>query len=127
MKHLPEYSVYEWYDIMRLAAYRQYNRAIPDSADCCKTGKLKRGYGIENILRMLSENEGYNETHNAFLDAQDELRIMKLLGYEIGEYDFTIISDKKLRLKIHERENVVKGEMNKKGRIILRIFGERRD
>lgn len=34
---------------------------------------------------------------------------------------------KKLRLKIRERENVVKGEMNKKGRIILRIFIERRD
>ncbi len=27
--HLPEYSGYKWYDIMRLAAYRQYNRANP--------------------------------------------------------------------------------------------------
>lgn len=90
-KHLPEYSGYEWYDIMRLAAYRQYNRAILDSADCCKTGKLKRGYGVENILRMLSKNEGYNETHNAFLDAQDELKIMELLGCEIREYDIAAL------------------------------------
>lgn len=28
-RHLPEYSGYQWYDIMRLAAYRQYNKAIP--------------------------------------------------------------------------------------------------
>ena len=86
-KHLPEFSGYEWYDIMRLAAYRQYNRAIPDSADCCKTGKLKRGYGVEHVLRMLSKNEGYRETHNALLDALDELKIMQLLGCEIREYD----------------------------------------
>lgn len=90
-KHLPEYSGYEWYDIMRLAAYRQYNRAIPDSADCCKTGKLKRGYGVENILRMLSKNRGCNEMHNVFLDAQDELKIMELLGCDIGEYDIAVL------------------------------------
>ena len=90
-KHLPEYSEYEWYDIMRLAAYRQYNNAILDSADCCKTGKLKRGYGVENILRMLSKNQGYKETHNALLDAQDELKIMELLGCEIGEYDIAAL------------------------------------
>ena len=29
-RHLPEYAGYKWYDIMRLAAYRQYNKAIPD-------------------------------------------------------------------------------------------------
>lgn len=75
------------YDIMRLAAYRQYNRAILDSADCRKTGKLKRGYGVENVLRIPSENEGYRETHNALWDALDKLKIMQLLGCEIREYD----------------------------------------
>ena len=85
--HLPEYSEYEWYDIMRLAAYRQYNRCIPDSADCYKTGRLKRGYGVENILQMLRGNKGYRETHNAVLDAEDELQIMQLLGFKIEEYD----------------------------------------
>ena len=97
--HLPEYSDYEWYDIMRLAAYCQYNRAIPDSAECWKTGKLKRGYGVESILRMLSKNDRYTETHNAVLDAQDELKIMQLLGHEIGEYDIAFISDKN-RVKV---------------------------
>lgn len=90
-RHLPEYSKYVWYDIMRLAAYRQYNVAIPDSADCFKTGKLKRGYGVEDILKMLSKDRRYSETHNAVLDAQDELKIIQLLGYEINQYDIAII------------------------------------
>ncbi|MCI8940650.1 MAG: hypothetical protein HFH12_11780 [Dorea sp.] len=128
-KHLPEYSGYEWYDIMRLAAYRQYNKAIPDSADFCKTGKLKRGYGVENILRMLSKNEGYNETHNALLDAQDELKIMELLGCEIGEYNIATLGKRTLAKKLPERENIVEGEinnLNKKRKIISRIFGVKR-
>ena len=90
-RHLPEYSRYEWYDIMRLAAYRQYNKAIPDYADCYSTGKLKHGYGVENILKMLNKNTGYSETHNAVLDAEDELQIMQLMGHEIRVYDIALI------------------------------------
>lgn len=90
-KHLPEYERYKWYDIMRLAAYRQYNRAIPNSAELYKTGKLKRGYRVEDILKMLSENRKYSETHNAVLDAEDELQIMQLLGHRISEYDIALI------------------------------------
>ncbi len=93
--HLPEYSEYEWYDIMCLAAYRQYNRFIPDSADCYKTGRLKRGYGVENILQMLRGNKGYRETHNAVTDAEDELQIMQLLGYGIEEYYVALLPDQK--------------------------------
>lgn len=94
-KHLSEYASYQWYDIMRLAAYRQYNSAIPDSVDCYRTGRLKRGYGVEDILRMLSKNTRYQETHNALLNAEDELQIMQLLGCEISEYVIAEISDKK--------------------------------
>ncbi|MDE5939976.1 MAG: hypothetical protein K2H37_12950 [Lachnospiraceae bacterium] len=90
-RHLPEYARFEWYDIMRLAAYRQYNKAIPDSADCCRTGKLKRGYGVESILKMLSQDRGYSETHNAVLDAEDELQIMRLLGHGLDRYDIARI------------------------------------
>ena len=95
--HLPEYAEFEWYDIMRLAAYRQYNWAIPGTADCFKTGRLKRGYGVEDVLRMLSKRNLYRETHNAVLDAQDELEIMKLLGHGIKEYEIARIADKKNR------------------------------
>lgn len=94
-KYLPEYSGFEWYDIMRLAAYRQYNFAIPISADCCKTGRLKRGYGVEDVLKMFRKSNRYSETHNAVLDARDELEIMRLLGYGIEEYGIALISDKK--------------------------------
>ena len=90
-RSLPEYAKYQWYDIMRLAAYRQYNKAIPSSADCYQTGRLKRGYGVEEILKMLSQNKWYKETHNAVLDALDELKIMELLECEISAYEIALI------------------------------------
>ena len=83
--HLPELSDYCWHDIMKVAAYKQHNPYIPDHMPCCKTGRLKRGYGVEPILRMLGVDD-YCETHNAVIDARDELRIMVELGYEIDFY-----------------------------------------
>ncbi len=83
--HMPALQGYEWHDIMRFAAYRQYNRAIPVGAVCCMTGRLKSGYGVENVLNMFGER-GYREVHNALRDAVDELRIMKYMGYAVGEY-----------------------------------------
>lgn len=90
-RHLPEYGRFDWYDIMKLAAYRQYNKAIPGSAECCKTGKLKHGYGVESILKMLNRDRGYSETHNAVLDAEDELQIMQLLGHGLSKYEIAHI------------------------------------
>lgn len=84
--HLPELRGFDWYDIMRLAIYRQFNPKIPACADCYSTGRMKRGYGVEPMLRMLSGNATYRETHNALLDALDELEIVRLLGHGIDEY-----------------------------------------
>lgn len=84
--HLPELRNFDWYDIMRLAAYRQYNHRIPADADCCSTGRLKRGFGVEPMFRLLSGEQTYHETHNALHDAADELKIMQLLGYSLTEY-----------------------------------------
>ena len=84
--HLPELRGMQWFDIMRLAAYRQYNPKIPTQADCCSTGRLKRGYGVEPMLQLLSDNHTYHETHNAIFDAMDELEIMRLLGYPLSTY-----------------------------------------
>ncbi len=86
-KHLPELQDYMWFDIMKLAAYKQYNKHIPETAECCGTGRLKRNYGVEPIMRMLSGKRAYREVHNAVCDAVDELKIMELLGYSIYEYD----------------------------------------
>ena len=84
--HLPELRDLQWHDIMRLAAYRQYNVMIPKTAECCSTGRLKRGYGVEAMLRLLSGSRTYSETHNAFHDALDELRIMQLLKHSLEAY-----------------------------------------
>ena len=84
--HLPELRSFAWFDIMRLAAYRQYNPKIPACADCFSTGKLKRGYGVEAMLRLLSNDPSYHESHNAFFDALEELEIMRLLGHPLKCY-----------------------------------------
>lgn len=83
---LHELRSFRWFDIMALAAYRQYNHAIPDCADCYATGRLKRGFGVESIYRMLSRDWDYCETHNAVFDAWDELGIMQMLGLGLEEY-----------------------------------------
>lgn len=84
--HLPELRDYAWHDIMRLAAYRQHNPKIPADATCCSTGRLKRGYGVKPMLRLLSGDRAYHESHNAFYDAMDELKIMKCLGQRLNAY-----------------------------------------
>jgi len=85
-RHLPELSHLAWHDIMKLAAYRQHNPKIPSCADCYGTGRLKRGYGVESVYRMLSEDLVYCEMHNALADAIDELEIMRLLNHSLGKY-----------------------------------------
>lgn len=84
--HMPELSDFHWYDIMRLAAYRQHNPKIPCTAPLCSTGRLKRGYGVESMLRLLSNDSAYHETHNALGDALDELEIMRLLEHRLEDY-----------------------------------------
>lgn len=84
--HLPELRSFHWYDIMRLAAYRQYNPYIPACADCFRTGRLKKGYGVESMLRLLTGRFTYCESHNALQDAMDELQIIKLLSHPLSDY-----------------------------------------
>lgn len=84
--HLPELGALRWYDIIRLAAYRQHNPKIPRDADCCATGRLKRNYGVQPMLRLLSGDGTYCETHNALYDAMDELEIMRLLSFHPSTY-----------------------------------------
>lgn len=84
--HLPELKTFTWHDIMSIAAYKQYNSNIPSDAECCSTGRLKSNYSVEAIMRMLIKNEDYFEKHNAMHDAKDELLIMQLIGYPVGQY-----------------------------------------
>ena len=84
---LGELSSYEWFDIMRIAAYRQFNSKIPANTECCKTGKMKRCYGVEPMMQLLSGNNRYREVHNALCDSVDELTIMRLLGHSLDIYE----------------------------------------
>lgn len=84
--HLPELAGMRWFDIMKLAAYIQYNHKIPRGMPLCSTGRLKSGYGVQSILRILAGDITYQETHNALKDRLDELKIMSLLGYPIERY-----------------------------------------
>ena len=88
--HLFELCMYTWVDIMKIAAYKQYNSFIPANANCCGTGRLKSGYGVEKILNMIIGK--YEETHNAYYDALDELMIVELLGLDIDIYRQAIIN-----------------------------------
>ena len=85
--HLPELGEFCWYDIMKLAAYRQFNETIPEWESCCTTGRLKRNYGVEPTLQRLRGEKDYRETHNALLDAVDELQIMQLLSKPVSCYE----------------------------------------
>ena len=76
----------KWYDIMKIAAYKQTNRFLPADAEYCKTGRLTKNYSAEAMYRLLSGNSNYVELHNAYQDALDELAIMRLLKVKIEDY-----------------------------------------
>jgi len=94
--HLPELQSFAWYDIMKLAAYKQYNYTIANHSNCTANGKLKARYGVEPTLQRLLGDFNYHETHNALLDAHDELKIMKLLGHPWKTYkEVAVVNVKK--------------------------------
>ena len=88
---LPELHYLKWYDIMKLASDSKYNKKISPDSELSKNGRLKRGYGVENIYRMLSGDPKYNELHNALQDAVDELEIMRMLGISLDQYSIAEI------------------------------------
>lgn len=85
-KALPFLQDKNWCDIMDIALYRQYNTYIPNSEKTFSTGRLKKNGSVKGIMRMLSGNKEYEETHNALQDAMDELKIMQLLGRPVEQY-----------------------------------------
>ena len=111
--HLPEMSTYEWFDIMRLAANIRYNQFIPADVPLCKSGRLKRGFGVEAIYRLVTGEEHYCEKHNALQDANDELVIMKKLGLPLDCYlkEALIDKDRKRRASRIERERIAQEKL----------------
>ncbi|MGN1062187.1 MAG: CFI-box-CTERM domain-containing protein, partial [Candidatus Scatosoma sp.] len=81
---LPEFSGLKWYDVMKVAAYRQFNKTLPQDALYCTMGRLKSNYGLEALLRL--QNGAYQEKHNAMTDALDTLTLMRQTGVLLETY-----------------------------------------
>lgn len=63
--HLPELNGLEWYDIMRLAAYVQYNPMIPHGAPICDGAtemRLRRTVDVSHSFgRLQLLRDAYNK------------------------------------------------------------------
>lgn len=111
-RHLPELEQFVWYDIMRIAAYKQYNPKIKDE-DCYRTGRLMRNYGVEAITNLLQGNDKYHETHNALQDAIDELYLMRLLQHKLEDYITLEKSKKPVPRKSKQNKVISQEEIEK--------------
>lgn len=93
-RHLSELDCFYWFDIMKIAANKTYNKKIPSYLECYKNGKLKTGYGVEPMYRILSGQCVYKETHNALSDAEDELFILAMLNIDLSIFEeYAIINN----------------------------------
>lgn len=119
--NLSELENFSWYDILTIAANRKYNKFIPDNMECYKSGRLKRGYGVEAIIQMISGRTDYKEIHNALFDAMDELKIMQYLKWSLESYclDSTPVENK----KCISPENVKENEFKVGDRLFHKKFG----
>lgn len=112
-RHLPElHKSFKHNDISIFAKNKQFNKYIPLNAETSKNGELKRGWKAEDIYRMLTKDENYFETHNALLDAIDELRIMELLNLDIET--FLNSNKNKEKTTSPKKINLSKASINKK-------------
>lgn len=84
-KCLPELSGYTWRDILPVAANRNYNLKLPDNYEYFSTGLLKRGRGVENVMRLIYRRD-FTELHNGLQDALDELQLMRLINQPLSVY-----------------------------------------
>lgn len=87
-RHLPELHEYAWHDIMSKSAYRDSNQYLSsiDAQSFHANGRLKRGYGVEDVYRLINQDDYFVETHNALFDAMDELVIMQKLKHHPDTY-----------------------------------------
>ncbi|WP_341490022.1 hypothetical protein [Mesomycoplasma ovipneumoniae] len=111
-RHLPElHKSFEHNDISIFAKSKQFNKHIPLNAELTKNGDLKRGWNAQDIYRLLTKDKCYIETHNALLDAMDELRIMELLDLDIETF---LNPDNKEKTTSPKKISLTKASLNKK-------------
>lgn len=88
-KSLPEMNNYNWFDIAKVATYKQYNHELPLDADYDENGQLLR-YAMKNVIELMMKTY-YKCVNHALYNALDELKIMKLIGLPIEKYSHTKI------------------------------------
>lgn len=84
--HLKELSDFDWVDIMSLCTYKQMNKYLPSNLEAYKTGRVKSGYKVDDILGYIHDASHEHEKHNALSDAEDELFIMQKIGQPLKAY-----------------------------------------
>lgn len=84
-KCLHELNGYVWRDILPIAANRNFNGRLPDNCEYFRTGLLKRGRGLENVMRLVYWR-GFTEHHNGLTDALDELQLMQIVNQPLEAY-----------------------------------------
>lgn len=77
---------YHWYDIMKVAAYKQYNYKLPDNLMFNDQGRLLYKCNIKDLMEILTKTYFYYTNH-ALYDVLDETKMMKLLDLNINVYD----------------------------------------
>lgn len=86
--HLQElHDGYTWIDIMGPCQYRQYNPFLPTYLKTFKTGKVPRGYKVDDLLKSIGGRQRTYEIHNALTDAFDELYVMYSLNHPVSLYE----------------------------------------
>lgn len=108
-KCLPELHKYVWRDILPVASNRRFNVKLPDNCEYFSTGLLRRGRGVENVMRLIY-NRDYCELHNALQDAIDELLLVKLIDRPLCDY--AEYKPKQAVVPKARRKTVVKSEEN---------------
>ncbi len=93
-KTCPGLHMYYWYDIMKIAAYKQYNSYLPSNIDYLDNGRIKYKYNIPHIMEYLNISY-FRYVDHALYDVLDELRIMKTLNININTYDIAHVTTAK--------------------------------
>ena len=90
-KKLPGLKQYHWYDIIKVAAYKQYNYKLLDNLPFREDGRLLCNCSIKEIMQILTKTYFYYTDH-ALYDTFDIARIMSLINLPIEQYSFSKIN-----------------------------------
>lgn len=94
----------EWCDIVSTVAYKQYNPLLNGKNEIpfSNTGRLKK-YSFETVMKLTVDNN-YCETHNALLDAVDELFLMCNTNMDVNCFIKNFKKDSKQRTKDYKQK-----------------------